>query len=132
MSNSSWRRPAYSKTYHLDSLGGRYKPLIDSLDRKAAKPPSLSYTVQETEEALKEAKLKLEEMEKTDQPKRKPVWEVHPYYYPVEKEYSRPHDGSEWPESRPHYDLVSSYDVMVGYLGLRPQDREARTPRPSH
>jgi len=127
---STWRRP-YSRTYQINSTlqSESYQPALESLNKRSAKHTTRHvYTVKETEEALSAAKSKLVEMEKEDKPIRTPLCDKHPYYFPVESVYTLPHEGSEWPESRPHFDLVSSYDVMVGYLGLRPQDKKAREP----
>lgn len=48
-----------------------------------------------------------------------PLWMKHPYRLPVEDEVVPPHESSIWPETVPHFNLVSSYDAMVGYLGLK-------------
>lgn len=48
-----------------------------------------------------------------------PLWMKHPYRLAVEDEVVPPHESSIWPESVPHFNLVSSYDAMVGYLGLK-------------
>jgi len=123
---TTWRRP-YTKTYNYnDNVStSRYKSEVETLNKRSCKYLRRSFDEKETAEALKEAKSKLAEMEKeeSEKPHLTPLWKKHPYYYPVEHEYSLPHESSVWPESRPHFDLVSSYDVMIGYLGLRPQDR---------
>lgn len=48
----------------------------------------------------------------------------HPFKLPVEHEVVPPHESSIWPESRPHFDLVSSYDTMVDYLGIREKSKK--------
>ncbi|MPC10847.1 hypothetical protein E2C01_003491 [Portunus trituberculatus] len=58
-----------------------------------------------------------------DEPRRVPLWMKHPYRLPVEDIRVPPHESSIWPESVPHFNLVSSYDVMVGYLGLKHPQR---------
>jgi len=47
-----------------------------------------------------------------------PIWKKHPYYLDVEREYVPPAEDSVWPMERPHFHLVSSYDLMCKYLGL--------------
>ncbi|XP_068247291.1 uncharacterized protein [Palaemon carinicauda] len=49
-----------------------------------------------------------------------PLHLKHPYRLPVEDEVMPLHESSIWPEGRKHFDLVSSYDVMCGFLGLSP------------
>ncbi|XP_071520990.1 uncharacterized protein [Panulirus ornatus] len=44
----------------------------------------------------------------------------HPYRLPIEDEVMPLSEDSIWPEGRKHFDLVSSYDLMCGFLGLRP------------
>ncbi|KAK8385697.1 hypothetical protein O3P69_016464 [Scylla paramamosain] len=58
-----------------------------------------------------------------DEPRRVPLWMKHPYRLPVEDIRVPPHESSIWPESVPHFNLVSSYDVMIGYLGLKHPQR---------
>ncbi|ROT67227.1 hypothetical protein C7M84_014703 [Penaeus vannamei] len=43
---------------------------------------------------------------------------LHPYRLPVEDVRVPPHESSEWPSSVPHFNLVSSYDLMVQFLGI--------------
>lgn len=50
---------------------------------------------------------------------RTPLWMKHPYRLPVEDVSVPPHESSIWPSTVPHFNLVSSYDAMVGYLGLK-------------
>lgn len=42
----------------------------------------------------------------------------HPYRLLVEDEVVPPHESSIWPRNRKHFDLVSSYDTMIDYLGI--------------
>ncbi|KAF2362534.1 hypothetical protein FHG87_006709 [Trinorchestia longiramus] len=68
---------------------------------------------------LAQEKAKLQELEEKQFATRKPIWQVHPYYVPEDSKHVPPREDSVWPESRPHFHLVSSYDLMVGYLGLK-------------
>merc|ERR1712183_929102 len=133
---STWRRP-HTRTYACNqaAVTESYvsaRETVDALDKRSlrtafnAKKEKKEQSVhaKETSEALQEAKEKLAKLEEKAYPKTTPLYKKHPYYYPVEHVFSAPHESSIWPENRPHFDLVSSYDVMVGYLGLRPQDRE--------
>ncbi|KAG7164966.1 hypothetical protein Hamer_G004696 [Homarus americanus] len=52
-------------------------------------------------------------------PGYQPIWMKHPYRLPVEDIRVPPHESSIWPESVPHFNLVSSYDLMVDFLGIR-------------
>ncbi|KAG0710069.1 hypothetical protein GWK47_023555 [Chionoecetes opilio] len=54
-----------------------------------------------------------------DDIRRVPLWMKHPYRLPEEDIKVPPHESSIWPESVPHFNLVSSYDTMIGYLGLK-------------
>jgi len=122
---STWRRP-HSRTYACNqaAVTESYvsaRETVDALDKRSLRT---AFNAKETSEALQEAKEKLAKLEEKVYPKTTPLYKKHPYYYPVEHVFSAPHESSIWPENRPHFDLVSSYDVMVGYLGLRPQDRE--------
>lgn len=47
---------------------------------------------------------------------------LHPYRLPVEDVRVPPHESSEWPASVPHFNLVSSYDLMVKFLGIGCKD----------
>lgn len=51
------------------------------------------------------------------EPKVSPLM-MHPYRLPVEDVKVAPHESSEWPETVPHFNLVSSYDLMVKFLGI--------------
>lgn len=49
-----------------------------------------------------------------------PLHYKHPYRLPVEDEVIPPHESSIWPKGVKHFNLVSSYDLMCGFLGLLP------------
>ncbi|XP_064088865.1 uncharacterized protein LOC135203134 isoform X4 [Macrobrachium nipponense] len=59
-----------------------------------------------------------------------PLHLKHPYRLPVEDEVMPLHESSIWPEGRKHFDLVSSYDLMCGYLGLCPYIKSVALFRP--
>ena len=42
----------------------------------------------------------------------------HPFMLPVEAEVTLPHESSIWPHNRKHFDLRSSYDAMVDFVGI--------------
>ncbi|KAK8747805.1 hypothetical protein OTU49_016618 [Cherax quadricarinatus] len=52
-------------------------------------------------------------------PGYQPIWMKHPYRLPVEDIVVPPHESSIWPENIPHFSLVSSYDLMIDFLGIR-------------
>ncbi|XP_045600906.1 uncharacterized protein [Procambarus clarkii] len=58
-------------------------------------------------------------VDEVKQPGYQPIWMKHPYRLPVEDIKVPPHESSIWPEGVPHFNLVSSYDLMIDYLGLR-------------
>jgi len=90
--------------YNSNVMTNYYKPLTYSIATSTPAPGAQSFA---------EDKKEIEEVE------RVPLWKKHPYYSPVEQERVAPHESSIWPENRPHFHLVSSYDLMVGYLGIR-------------
>ena len=47
----------------------------------------------------------------------------HPFRMAVENESVPPHESSIWPQNRKHFDLVSSYDCMVDFMGIRQKDK---------
>jgi len=115
--------------YNARAQADAYRPTLAALDKRAAKDSHRPLEPKETEEALNLARAKLQEMEEKQEAQKVPLWRKHPYYVPVESERTSPHEGSVWPESRPHFHLVSSYDLMVGYLGLPLQARDALCPK---
>jgi len=122
--------PAPPTQYHTRVW--EYNPAhrtTEATPEKTAKDGRRAFEPKATEEALQLARTKLQEMDEKEQAQRVPLWRKHPYYVPVESERTAPHEGSVWPESRPHFHLVSSYDLMVGYLGLPHQARDALCPR---
>ncbi|XP_018024778.1 uncharacterized protein LOC108680469 isoform X1 [Hyalella azteca] len=76
-------------------------------------------TNKDTSAKLAAEKAKLQELEEKQFPTRRPIWQVHPFYLHEDTVRVPPREDSVWPESRPHFHLVSSYDLMVGYLGIR-------------
>lgn len=128
---SRWDRPkprVYEYNYKIQS--DYYRPTVANLDTGKKDPQAKSFAERDTSAALQEAKAKLQEMEERQFPQRQPLWQKHPYYVPEESIVVPPHESSIWPESRPHFHLVSSYDLMVGYLGIRGMgEREAERQR---
>ncbi|XP_042228924.1 uncharacterized protein LOC121870986 [Homarus americanus] len=82
----------------------------ESPEKTARSPPMLVKTVHHPHYLRVEDEVK---------PGYQPIWMKHPYRLPVEDIRVPPHESSIWPESVPHFNLVSSYDLMVDFLGIR-------------
>ncbi|XP_018024780.1 uncharacterized protein LOC108680469 isoform X2 [Hyalella azteca] len=115
----TWQRPKpRTYTYNYQIQSAYYQPTLDNLD-KAKKDPTAQTYAEDTSAKLAAEKAKLQELEEKQFPTRRPIWQVHPFYLHEDTVRVPPREDSVWPESRPHFHLVSSYDLMVGYLGIR-------------
>ncbi|XP_066954044.1 uncharacterized protein [Macrobrachium rosenbergii] len=57
--------------------------------------------------------------DEVEPPKKRPLWSIHPYRLPVE-DLMYPLDEEDlWPQLVPHFNLVSSYDLMCKFLGIK-------------
>jgi len=90
-------------------MSNYYKPLTYSIETGTAAPGAQSFA----------------EKDKKEEVERVPLWKKHPYYEPFEEVKAPPHESSSWPQHRPHFHLVSSYDLMVGYLGIRKPEADS-------
>ncbi|CAL4099973.1 unnamed protein product [Meganyctiphanes norvegica] len=107
MSESTYRRPtARMYNYNTNVMSNYYKPQTHYIETAATAAPGAQSFAEDKEV------------------ERVPLWKKHPYYMPIEDIKVPPHESSIWPEHRPHFHLVSSYDLMVGFLGIKKPDSE--------
>jgi len=98
MPRYAYQKPrARTYGYNIDYYKNYYKPMSHYIEQEKKDPET-----KPGPQTLAEVSFKM----------------PHPYRLPVEDIVVPPHESSIWPEHVPHFHLVSSYDLMVGFLGI--------------